>query len=199
MPYEHLRFGREIPLTDRHRRRRPGVRPPEDPRRHGEILRRSLDSAFERAIQQDVRGFDDRQLIKILLRIRTTRLDYRMSKLWFTLVTALDLNEVERAFQRNREEGMGERNVNRSISNSDRKSGTLQVSRWNFKLPVRNSERLFIVVTRQDTVWATGADDPEPYALVAVLEDRENTAVNLYAQVRTQLEVRAQARARARV
>lgn len=131
--------------------------------------------------------------------IRTTRLDYRMSKLWFTLVTATGLNEVERAFQRNREEGMGERSNNRWISNSDRKNGTLQVSRWAFKQPIQNGERVFVVVTRQDTIWGTVADSQEPYTLVAVLEDRENAAVNLYAQVRAELEARAQARARARV
>ena len=131
--------------------------------------------------------------------IRTTRLDYRMSKLWFTLVTATSLNEVERAFQRNREEGMGERSSNRWIPNSDRKNGTLQVSRWTFKQPLRNDERVFVVATRQDTVWGNVADNQEPYTLVAVLGDRENVAVNLYAQVRAHLEARVQARARARV
>lgn len=129
--------------------------------------------------------------------VRTTRLDYRMSKLWFTLVTATDLNEVERAFQHNREEGMGERSSNRWISNNDRKPGTLQVSRWTFKLPIRNSERVFVVVTRQDVSWGNVSDNAENYALSVVLSDQENA--DLYAQVRVQLEARAQARARARV
>ncbi len=131
--------------------------------------------------------------------IRTTRLDYRMSKLWYTLVTATDMDEVERAFQRNREEGMGERSTNRWITNDDRKTGTLQVSRWTFKAPIRNGNKIFVVVTRQDAQWGNVADGHEPYALVSVLADRENAAVNLYAQVRAQLEARAQARARARV
>lgn len=131
--------------------------------------------------------------------VRTTRLDYRMSKLWFTLVMATDLDEVERAFQRNREEGMGELGRNRWITNNERKSGTLQVSRWNFKLPPRNGERVFFVVTRQDTPWGNVADGPEPYAVVVALADRENAEANLYAEVRLQLEARAQARARARV
>lgn len=131
--------------------------------------------------------------------VRTTRLDYRMSKLWFSLVKAADLAEVERAFQHNREEGMGEVDRNRWITNAARKAGTLQVSRWTFKQPPQNGERIFVVVTRQDTPWGNVADVPEPYALVAVLADRENADVNLYAQVRTQLEARAQARARARV
>ncbi len=132
--------------------------------------------------------------------IRTTRLDYRMSKLWYTLVKATDLDEVEGAFKKNREEGMGEISQNRWLSNKDRKAGTLQVSRWTFKMPPRNGgEKLFAVVTRQDTLWGTVADGEEPYALVAILADRENAQANLYAEVRTQLEARAQARARARV
>ena len=72
--------------------------------------------------------------------IRTTRLDYRMSKLWFTLVKANDLDEVENAFKKNREEGMGEVVANRWLTNNDRKAGTLQVSRWGIKLPPRNSQ-----------------------------------------------------------
>ncbi len=131
--------------------------------------------------------------------IRTTRLDYRMSKLWYTLVKANDLDEVEAAFKRNREEGMGEIVNNRWLSNKDRKAGTLQVSRWEFKMPPRNDEKIFAVVTRQDTAWGTAADDEEPYSVVAVLADRENAQANLYAEIRAELEARAQVRARVRV
>ena len=131
--------------------------------------------------------------------IRTTRLDYRMSKLWYTLVKASDLDEVESAFKKNRDEGMGEIGLNRWLSNKDRKAGTLQVSRWEFKAPPRNGEKIYAVVTRQDTPWGTVADGEEPYALVAILADRENAQANLYAEVRTQLEARAQVRARARL
>lgn len=131
--------------------------------------------------------------------IRTTRLDYRLSKLWYTLVKASSLDEVERAFQHNREEGMPELDRNRWIASDKRKLGTLQVSRWSFKVPPRNGEKVFVVVTRQDTTWATTANGEEAYALVSVLADRENVEANLYAQVRTQLDARAQARARARM
>lgn len=130
---------------------------------------------------------------------RTTRLDCRMSKLWYTFVKASDLDEVEHAFQRNREEGMGEVDRNRWISNTARKNGTLQVSRWGFRLPLRNGEKVFAVVTRQDTPWGNVAEGEELYALVAVLADRENAQANLYGEVRAQLEARAQARVRARV
>lgn len=131
--------------------------------------------------------------------IRTTRLDYRMSKLWFTLVRANSLDAVEAAFRKNREEGMSELNNNRWLSNNDRRTSTLQVSRWSFKRPPRGNEKVFVVVTRQDTPWGTTADGKEHYSLVAVLSDRENGQVNLYAQVQAQLQARVQARARARV
>jgi len=131
--------------------------------------------------------------------VRTTRLDYRMSKLWFTLVTAANLEQVTEAFQRNREEGMGERSTGRWLSNKTRKAGTLQVSRWTFKQPVAAGDKVFVVVTRQDNPWSTGRDGQEPYALTAVLADREQANVNLYAEVRAALEARIQARARARV
>ena len=135
--------------------------------------------------------------------VRTTRLDYRMSKLWFTLVTAANLDQVTEAFQRNRERGMKERTTGRWITNSARKSGTLQVSRWTFKRPIPDGEKVFIVVTRQDSPWATDKDGQEPYALTAVLADRHLAGVSLYAEVRATIEARnqaqAQSRARARV
>ncbi|MDN5752481.1 MAG: hypothetical protein L0H15_04245 [Nitrosospira sp.] len=131
--------------------------------------------------------------------VRTTRLDYRMSKLWFSLVTAGSLDEVTQAFRRNREHGMGERSNGRWLSNDARKNGTLQVSRWSFKQALANSDKVFAVVTRQDSPWSNGRDGEEPYALAVVLADREQANVNLYADVRAALEARAQTRARARV
>lgn len=131
--------------------------------------------------------------------VRTTRLDYRATRLWFTLVTANSLDEVEQAFQRNREEGMGERQTNRWISNDRRKKGTLQVSRWRFGGALRGANRLFVVVTRQDAIWSTVKEENEPYALSVVLDDRENNEAQLYAKVQAQLQARARARARARV
>ncbi|RQM51979.1 MULTISPECIES: S8 family peptidase [Burkholderia] len=131
--------------------------------------------------------------------VRTTRLDYRMSKLWFTVVTASSLDTVTEAFRRNRAKGMGERNNGRWLPNDTRKNGTLQVSRWSFKQALANGDKVFAVVTRQDSPWSNGRDSEEPYALAAVLADREQVNVNLYAEVRAALEARVQARARARV
>jgi hypothetical protein len=131
--------------------------------------------------------------------VRTTRLDYRKSKLSFSLVTAESLDEVEQGFQRNRAEGMGERGTNRWLSNLDRKDGTLQVSRWTFKQALANQQKVFVVVTRQDSAWAMDDGALEPYALALVLTDRENASALLYAQVNAELQLRSQARARVRV
>lgn len=131
--------------------------------------------------------------------VRTTRLDYRRTKLWFNLVTAFSLDEVAQAFQRNREEGMGERSTGRWLSNLARKGGTLQVSRWRFQQRLARGAKVFVVVTRQDSAWSDNQDGREPYALTAVLADRENITAQLYTQVRAELEARIQARARARV
>jgi hypothetical protein len=133
--------------------------------------------------------------------VRTTRLDYRRTKLWFNLVVADSLDDVTRAFQRNREEGMGEHSNGRWLSNGTRKNGTLQVSRWEFRQVPARGDKVFVVVTRQDSAWSKDehcAED-EPYALAVVLAHREHANAQLYAQVQATLKARAQARARARI
>lgn len=129
--------------------------------------------------------------------VRTTRLDYRMTKLKFSLVVANNLDEVAAAFQRNRDEGISERGNNRWLSGEVRQAGTLQVSRWTFKQRPRG--QLFIVVTRQDAPWSTVNDDLEPYALCVSIADWANVQSRLYAQIQTLLRARVEQRARARV
>jgi hypothetical protein len=69
MPYEHLRLGREEPLTDRHRRRNTQPRfSPVDPRAFGATLQARLAAATERNMTADIGGFDARRLLKIRLR-----------------------------------------------------------------------------------------------------------------------------------
>lgn len=129
--------------------------------------------------------------------VRTTRLDYRMTKLKFSMVVANNLDEVAAAFQHNRNEGMPERAYNRWLSGAARQAGTLQVSRWTFKQ--RPPGLLFIVVTRQDTAWSTVNDELEPYALCVSIADRANVQSRLYAQIQALLRARVEQRARARV
>lgn len=129
--------------------------------------------------------------------VRTTRLDYRMTKLKFSLVLANDLDEVSAAFQRNRDQGLPERGTNRWLSGEVRQAGTLQVSRWQFRR--RPQGQVFVVVTRQDAAWSIVGDEPEPYALCVSMADRSNAESRLYAQVQALLRARAELRARARV
>ena len=131
--------------------------------------------------------------------VRTTRLDYRHTKLWFHLVIAQSLEEVTQAYRRNREEGMGEHINGRWLSNKVRKHGSLQVSRWQFKQAPTKGKKMFVVITRQDNAWSDVQEDQEPYALAVVVEDRGQLNVPLYAQVRTILESRVQLRQRAKV
>jgi hypothetical protein len=130
--------------------------------------------------------------------VRTTRLDYRMTKLKFSLVLADDLDSVARAFQRDREQGMPERTTGRWLSGEMRQSGTLQVSRWRFQQRPQHGQ-LFVAVTRQDAAWSKVVDEVEPYALCVSISDRSNAQSQLYAQVQTLLRARIEQRARVRV
>lgn len=131
--------------------------------------------------------------------VRTTRLDYKKTKLWFYFVAGKSLSQVTKAFTHGREKGLLDRSSNRSISLDDRKPGTLQMSTWTFPGTLRDNNKLFVVVTRQDANWSQVPDEKEPYALSVLLKDAENTEVNLYAKVNALLQLRAQDRARARL
>lgn len=131
--------------------------------------------------------------------VKTTRLDYKQTKLSFSLVEADSLNQVADAFTRNREQGMPERSGGRSISGKERKPGTLQASTWTFQVAPRNGMRkLYIVITRQDANWSSQQDSDESYALSVVIQDRENANVNLYERISAIVQARIQERARVR-
>ncbi len=129
--------------------------------------------------------------------VRTTRLDYRMTKLKFSLVMANNLDEVSAAFQRNRDQGISERTTNRWLSGEVRQAGTLQISRWQFRQ--RPHGHVFLVITRQDAAWSIVGDEPEPYALCVSIADRSNAQSQLYTQVQALLRARVEQRVRARV
>lgn len=129
--------------------------------------------------------------------VKTTRLDYKQTKLSFSLVEGSSLSLVADAFTHNREDGMPERSTGRSITSNLRKPGTLQTSTWTFTRPI--PRRLFVVVTRQDANWSSNNDSLEPYALSVVVRDRENETANLYQRITAIVQARSQERARARV
>ena len=131
---------------------------------------------------------------------RTTRLDYRHTKLTFKLVEAESLEVVANAFTKGRKEGLPEYRQGGEISETVRKAGTLQASSWSFKVaPAAAALRLFVVVTRQDSNWSIQQNAAEPYALSMVISDRENETVNLYERISALVQIRTQTRERARV
>lgn len=133
--------------------------------------------------------------------VRTTRLDYRHTKLSFTLVNGDSLEAVAKAFTKDRSsaDALKEIGTGQTIGKETRKSATLQSSSWTFKDVSKGEPKLFVVVTRQDATWSTQQDTVEPYALAVVIRDRENQTVNLYERVTAIVQVRAQARERARI
>ncbi len=131
--------------------------------------------------------------------VRTTRLDYRHTKLTFKLIEAESLEVVADAFTKGRAEPLKEYRQGGEVSETVRKAGTLQASSWPFTLaPKAAALRLFVVVTRQDANWSMQQDAAEPYALSIVISDHENETVNLYERVSALVQARAQIRERAR-
>jgi hypothetical protein len=133
--------------------------------------------------------------------VSTTRLDYLATKLSYRLVRAANLEEVSAAFSAETPEGeheaMPELNNNRSVTVQARSRGTVQSSRWGVKTVTARmrQERLFVVVTRSNSIWGGNLSGPEEnYALVVRISDRENATARLYAQIRARLEARLRQR-----
>lgn len=133
--------------------------------------------------------------------IRTTRIDYKTSRISFKLVKSEDLEKVSNYF--NNEISIedtvkkAEYSGNRNITETKRNKGTLQTSTWDFK-QVNARERLkkwFVVVTRHDFPWAESiTDENEAYSLVINLRDKESASSRLIEQVQTILRARDQVR-----
>jgi hypothetical protein len=134
--------------------------------------------------------------------IRSTRLSYKASRIEFKLVTAPDLDHVTKMFNKATDKKEYDRIPeleNRNINSTIRGKGTVQASTWKYtqfnKRSKLQSNRLFIVVTRNDYPWGEphSATD-EPYALVACFRDRSNQQARLYSQIRAELRARERAR-----
>ncbi|MCD9125056.1 S8 family peptidase [Luteimonas fraxinea] len=130
--------------------------------------------------------------------VRTTRLDYVATQISYRLVRGKSLDEVQAFFNKDRQKDAEARNddatPNRDISAQLRGRGTVQSSKWTFKQ--RNPlEKWFVVVIRQDREWNhQDVLESEPYALVVTVADRDNEHAQLYAEIRTKLELQLQAR-----
>ncbi|MFZ6757579.1 S8 family peptidase [Undibacterium sp. Ji50W] len=133
--------------------------------------------------------------------VRTTRLDYVATKIFFRLVKGSSLEEVQKSFNHETQLDTEVRNddaiSNRSISAQARGKGTVQSSTWEFK-QLSPKVKWFIVVTRQDRLgWGNElCNKTESYALVVTVTDRDNAEAQLYAQIQSRIEVQEQERVR---
>jgi len=131
--------------------------------------------------------------------VRTTRVDYRGSRMAFKVVRRKTLDAVTRVFQHTKK---AERAPNipefrtASLGSQTRDKGTVQAATYAVKKmdDDARSQKLFVVVTRTVPTWAGGWVPEEPYALTVVLEDRSQTQVRYYQQLEIQLRQRERAR-----
>ena len=137
--------------------------------------------------------------------VRTTRIDYRASKISFKLVQARSLDEVAKWFNAAEDpeglERIPERATGRGLSETVRSKGTVQATTWQFTTPSQSLQERgwFVVVTRNDPPWGDGlCIKEEPYALVVVLNDRLGPQLLITSQIYTQIQTRLRARTRAR-
>ncbi len=129
--------------------------------------------------------------------VRTTRVDYKTTRMSFKLIKASSLDEVSQRFNNDvpieQTTKYSEYSNQRHITEQLRNYGTLQCSTWDFK-QVNARERLkkvFIVVTRHDFPWAENTlPDLESYSLVVNLRDKENEEARLLQQVEAVLQSR---------
>ena len=137
--------------------------------------------------------------------VRTTRVDYRASKISFKLVPADSLDQVAKWFNAAEDPGaferIPERSGGRRLSETARSRGTVQASKWRFTRPsqeIRDS-RWFVVVTRNDPPWGRDMTrESESYALAVTLNDRFTPRLRLDASLHAQVQGRIRERARAR-
>lgn len=134
--------------------------------------------------------------------VRTTRINYKCSRIDFRLVSAPNLQHVTRMFNAATSPDEYERieELNGAWIGAQRRGvGTVQMDRWRFRQPSaqRRQERLFVVVTRNDHPWAREITlTAEPYALVVVVRDRENANARIYTQIQARLAARVRPRVR---
>lgn len=135
---------------------------------------------------------------------RTTRVEYKASRIYFRLAEASSLDEAVAAYSKaaedeEQQDGIGELSTNRHTYGASKRShGTVQASSWVIKRPRKN--KLFVIVTRNDFAWGEPlSKENEEYSLVIRIADRENVDARLYTEIRTQLQARQRERQRVRV
>lgn len=136
--------------------------------------------------------------------VRSTRIKYRASRIDFRLVAARDLAHVTTMFNKatQKEDYKSIKELDgATIGQTVRSKGTVQADFWRFLQFSLNSklrtQKLFVVVTRNDFPWGESlCDSEESYSLVVSLRDKENPKARLYSQIKAQLEARIPVRVR---
>lgn len=132
--------------------------------------------------------------------VRTTRLDYRASKISFNLVKGSSLESVQRHFNKTTQKEVKKVNdssaPNRVITSELRAKGTVQSSIWELK-QLSPRYKWFVVITRQDAEWGKDiSKEKEKYALVVTVTDRDNEKAQLYTQISQRIQERERLRTR---
>ncbi len=133
--------------------------------------------------------------------VRTTRIDYRASRIGFKLVQAESLDEVASWFSTADDEPgavpVAELSAGRNITEQARSKGTVQASTWTLTVASqgRRSRPWFVVVTRNDPAWSESlSSEREDYALVTAIADRQAQGTRLYTRIQARLRQRGRAR-----
>lgn len=134
--------------------------------------------------------------------VRTTRMEYRASRIQYRLVSGVSLEAVQKHFNNDNKNDVEHKSDsstgNREYGSEQRDRGTVQHSIWRRK-QFNPNEKWFIAVTRNDYDWGKAAcDEYEFYALVVTVTDRDNENAQLYTQIRQQLTAQGRVKARAR-
>ncbi len=126
--------------------------------------------------------------------VRTTRIEYLATQIYYRLVIGSSLDEVQKHFSqemKKKTEILKEaRDTNRDIPAQMRNHGTVQSSRWTFKQG-KPGEKWFVVVVRQDKDWNPSAAEKESYSLVVTVADRDNEQAQLYTQIQQRIAQQA--------
>lgn len=137
--------------------------------------------------------------------VRSTRIKYRATRIDFRLVAARDLEHVTTMFNKatKNEDYQNIKELDgATIGQSTRSKGTVQAEFWQFKQFTANSklrtQKLFVVVTRNDFPWGESlCDSEEEYSLLVSLRDKDNPVAQLYTHIKAQLDARLAVRVRA--
>lgn len=124
---------------------------------------------------------------------RSTRINYRATRIMFKFIKADSMEKVVKMFDKNTQKGdyknIPEYSRKRTVSSKLRDKGTLQSSTWELKQP-KNSN-FYIVVTRNDFPWGEKVSKTgEEYSLAIVLKDKEAKEARLYSKIKEKIEIR---------